>query len=163
MYTREQARWHSQHRPRGPPHARRGRPARPMTEPHPVELPGGTRVARATPRVDSIDVVRGVVMALMALDHVRVFSGVPAGGPTAAVFLTRWVTHFCAPAFFFLAGTSAFLRGEGRPGDPSRSRWLVTRGLALVALELTVIRLCWTFNFDYEHYVLAGVIWSLGW
>ena len=118
---------------------------------------------RVASRIESIDVVRGVVMALMALDHVRVFSGVPAGGPTAAVFLTRWVTHFCAPAFFFLAGTSASLRGGGSTGEPSLSRWLVTRGLALVALELTVIRLSWTFNFDYAHYVLAGVIWSLGW
>jgi uncharacterized membrane protein len=79
------------------------------------------------------------------------------------VFLTRWVTHFCAPGFFFLAGTSAFLRGAGRSGEPSLSRWLVTRGLVLVALELTVIRLCWTFNLDYAHYVLAGVIWALGW
>ena len=120
------------------------------------------RLARTAVRVDSIDIVRGAVMALMALDHVRVFSGVPAGGPTVAVFLTRWVTHFCAPAFFFLAGTSAFLRGGGRTGGPSLSRWLVTRGLVLVALELTVIRLSWTFNFDYAHYVLAGVIWALG-
>ena len=102
-------------------------------------------------------------MALMALDHVRVYSGVPAGGPAAAVFLTRGVTHFCAPAFFFLAGTSAWLRGDGGPGEPSRARWLVTRGLVLVALELTVLRLAWTFNFDYPHYVLAGVVWSLGW
>jgi len=130
-----------------------------MTAPPAVETP---RVARAAVRVDSIDVVRGVAMALMALDHVRVYSGVPAGGPTAAVFLTRWVTHFCAPAFFFLAGTSAFLRGDGR-GDGSLARWLATRGLVLAALELTVIRLSWTFNFDYAHYVLAGVIWSLGW
>src|SRR5262245_29231398 len=114
-------------------------------------------------RIDTIDVVRAAVMVLMALDHVRVYSGVPAGGPTAAVFLTRWVTHFCAPAFFFLAGTSAYLRGEGPPGGPSRSRWLLTRGLVLVALELTVIRVCWTFNLDYAHYMLAGVIWSLGW
>ena len=136
--------------------------AAPMTEPH-AEAPSVARAPRGTSRVDAVDVVRGVVMALMALDHVRVFSGVPAGGPTAGVFLTRWVTHFCAPAFFFLAGTSAFLRGDGRPGDPSLPRWLATRGLVLVALELTVIRLCWTFNFDYAHYVLAGVIWSLGW
>ena len=126
-------------------------------------IPPGVSPGRATSRVDSIDAVRGVAMALMALDHVRVFSGVPAGGPTAAVFVTRWVTHFCAPAFFFLAGTSAFLRARGRPGEPSLSRWLVTRGLVLVALELTVIRLSWTFNFDYAHYVLAGVIWALGW
>ena len=121
------------------------------------------RLARTAVRVDSIDIVRGAVMALMALDHVRVYSGVPAGGPAAAVFLTRWVTHFCAPAFFFLAGTSAWLRGDGGPGEPSRARWLVTRGLVLVALELTVLRLAWTFNFDYPHYILAGVVWSLGW
>jgi uncharacterized membrane protein len=115
------------------------------------------------PRLTSVDAVRGVVMLLMALDHVRVYAGIPAGGPTAGVFLTRWVTHFCAPAFFFLAGTSAFLRGAGRPGEPGPSRWLATRGLALVLLELTLLRFCWTFNFDYAHYSLAGVIWSLGW
>ena len=63
-------------------------------------------------RIGSIDIIRGAVMVLMAIDHVRVFSGVPAGGPTPGVFFTRWVTHFCAPAFIFLAGTSAFLYGE---------------------------------------------------
>jgi len=117
---------------------------------------------RITSRIESIDIVRGAVMVLMALDHVRVFSGVPAGGPTAGVFLTRWVTHFCAPAFFFLAGTSAYLRGGGVAGS-SISRWLATRGVLLVLLELTLIRAAWTFNFDYAHYSLAGVIWALGW
>ena len=74
--------------------------------------------ARAT-RVTSVDVVRGVVMVLMAIDHVRVYSGVPAGGPTAGVFFTRWVTHFCAPVFVFLAGTSAYLMA-GLPGLKTR-------------------------------------------
>ena len=118
--------------------------------------------APARERIASVDIVRGAVMVLMALDHVRVFSGVPAGGPTAGVFLTRWVTHFCAPAFFFLAGTSAYLRGGGVAGS-SISRWLATRGVLLVLLELTLIRAAWTFNFDYAHYTLAGVIWALGW
>src|SRR5262249_14255702 len=74
-----------------------------------------------------------------------------------------WVTHFCAPAFAFFAGTSAFLYGRklGSPG--SLTRYLVSRGLLLVLLELTVIRFCWTFNFDYGQFVLAGVIWMLGW
>src|SRR5260370_614240 len=63
----------------------------------------------STARVQSIDLIRGAVMVLMAIDHVRVYSGLPAGGPTAGVFFTRWVTHFCAPAFVFLAGTGAFL------------------------------------------------------
>src|SRR5215207_5629600 len=62
-------------------------------------------------RIASIDIIRGAVMVLMAIDHVRVFSGVPAGGPTPGVFFTRWITHFCAPAFIFLAGTAAFLYG----------------------------------------------------
>src|SRR2546422_2500556 len=57
-------------------------------------------------RVASIDLIRGAVMILMAIDHVRVYSGLPAGGPTAGVFFTRWVTHFVAPAFIFLAGAS---------------------------------------------------------
>ncbi len=114
-------------------------------------------------RIRSIDVARGAVMVLMALDHVRVYSGIPAGGATAGVFLTRWITNFCAPAFVFLAGTSIFLRGERLKDRVGLSRWLVIRGLWLVLLELTFLRLAWTFNADFEHYILAGVIWMLGW
>ena len=108
-------------------------------------------------------------MVLMAIDHVRVYSGVPAGGPTAGVFFTRWVTHFCAPAFVFFAGTSAFLYGLALGGTPERAgsaalaRYLATRGLLLVVLELTIIRASWTFGFDYSQFILAGVIWMLGW
>ncbi len=114
-------------------------------------------------RVQSIDIVRGAVMLLMAIDHVRVYSGLPAGGPTPGIFLTRWITHFVAPAFIFLAGTSAFLHGRKLANTRSLSRFLVTRGLWLVLLELTVLRVAWTFNFDFSHYLLAGVIWVIGW
>ena len=74
-------------------------------------------------RVRSLDIARGLVMVLMAIDHVRVYAGVPAGGPDPAVFVTRWVTHFCAPGFVFFAGTSAFLRGSatGVRGSPDIS------------------------------------------
>lgn len=102
-------------------------------------------------------------MVLMAIDHVRVYSGVPPGGPTAGVFFTRWVTHFCAPVFVFLAGTAAYLYRE-RSGSPSKlSGFLVSRGLWLVLLELTVLRVAWTFNFQFSEALLAGVIWMLGW
>ena len=114
-----------------------------------------------TGRLVSLDVMRGLVMVLMAIDHVRVYSGLPAGGPAPAIFFTRWVTHFCAPAFAFFAGTSAFLSGRHRTSS-DLSWHLVTRGAWLVLLELTVIRLAWTFNFDYANYILAGVIWMLG-
>lgn len=114
-------------------------------------------------RIRSIDVARGAVMVLMALDHVRVYAGVPAGGPTPGLFFTRWITNFCAPAFFFLAGTGAYLYARQIENKPALARWLLVRGLWLVLLELTVIRFAWTFNFDYAHYVLGGVIWSLGW
>jgi uncharacterized membrane protein len=102
-------------------------------------------------------------MVLMAIDHVRVYSGLPAGGVTAGIFFTRWVTHFCAPAFAFFAGTSAFLYGRKLPGNGVLARYLIVRGLILILLELTVIRFAWTFNFDYAHFTLAGVIWMLGW
>jgi uncharacterized membrane protein len=114
-------------------------------------------------RVGSIDIVRGAVMVLMAIDHVRVFSGLPAGGPAPGIFFTRWVTHFCAPAFIFLAGTSAFLYGRKIGDTKALSRFLAIRGAWLVLLELTVLRFAWTFNFDYAHYALAGVIWVIGW
>ena len=117
----------------------------------------------AAPRISSMDVVRGLVMVLMAIDHVRVYSGQPAGGPTAGIFFTRWITHFVAPAFVFFAGTGAFLHGA-KLGDRGKlARFLSSRGLWLVLLELTLLRFAWTFNFDYAHYSLAGVIWMLGW
>src|ERR671913_136928 len=74
--------------------------------------PPASRIADASARLRSIDIMRGVIMVLMAIDHVRVYSGIPAGGPTPGVFFTRWVTHFCAPGFVFLAGTAAFLHGR---------------------------------------------------
>lgn len=114
----------------------------------------------APSRLTSIDVMRGVIMVLMAIDHVRVYSGLPAGGPTAGIFFTRWVTHFCAPGFVFLAGTSAFFYGRRHP---DLSRHLVIRGIWLVFLELSVLRLAWTFNLDFAHYEMAGVIWCIGW
>lgn len=110
-------------------------------------------------RIASIDVIRGAVMILMAIDHVRVFSGVPAGGPTAGVFFTRWITHFCAPAFIFLAGTSIFLYARKHSHV---SRYLLIRGAWLILLEITFLRLAWTFNFDFRHYEMAGVIWVIG-
>jgi len=114
-------------------------------------------------RIHSIDVARGVAMVLMAIDHVRVYAGVPAGGPRPGVFFTRWITNFVAPAFAFLSGTSAYLLGQRLGDRRALSRYLATRGLLLVLLELTVIRIAWTFNFDFGHYLLAGVIWMLGW
>ena len=110
-------------------------------------------------RIASIDVIRGAVMVLMAIDHVRVYSGLPAGGPTPGIFFTRWITHFCAPAFIFLAGTSVFFYARKHSDT---SRFLALRGLWLIFLELTVLRLAWTFNFDFLNYEMAGVIWVIG-
>jgi uncharacterized membrane protein len=116
-----------------------------------------------TLRIQSIDFVRGLVMVLMAIDHVRVYSGLPAGGPEPGIFFTRWITHFCAPAFVFLSGTSAFFYGVKLNNPSKLARYLFTRGLLLVVLELTLIRFFWTFNLDYSNFTLAGVIWMLGW
>ena len=112
-----------------------------------------------TSRIASIDLIRGAVMILMAIDHVRVYSGLPAGGPTSGIFSTRWITHYCAPTFIFLAGTSTFFYGR-KHSDVSR--FLLIRGAWLIFLELTVLRLAWTFNFDFRHYEMAGVIWVIG-
>ncbi len=124
-----------------------------------VAIPPPTADATSKSRIASVDLIRGAVMILMAIDHVRVFSGIPAGGPTPGVFFTRWITHFCAPAFIFLAGTSLFL--YARKHDHV-SRYLLIRGAWLILLEFTFLRLAWTFNFDFRHYEMAGVIWVIG-
>jgi uncharacterized membrane protein len=122
-----------------------------------------TIAERRLGRVRSLDIARGLVMVLMAIDHVRVYAAVPAGGPTPAIFFTRWITHFCAPGFVFFAGASAYLHRATLPGLGALSRVLLIRGLWLVVLELTLMRFAWTFNFDVINYNLAGVLWMIGW
>jgi uncharacterized membrane protein len=119
----------------------------------------------ARPRIDSIDLLRGLIMLLMALDHTRDFFG-PGGMDVRNVadpglFLTRWITHFCAPLFIFLAGTSAYLYGTRGRTVGEVSRFLLTRGLWLIVIEFTVVRLGWTFSFDLNFFV-AQVIWAIG-
>ena len=118
-------------------------------------------------RVEVVDVVRGIIMILMALDHTRDFFGDAAASPTnlatttPALFFTRWVTHFCAPTFFLLTGTGAFLSLRRRTvGD--LSRFLISRGLWLIVLEVTIARFLWQFNLDYRV-TLLNVLWALGW
>ena len=129
---------------------------------HTSSLPR-TGVGAVGTRIESIDALRGLVVVLMAIDHVRVYSGLPAGGPAPGIFFTRWITHFVAPTFVFLAGTAAFLHGRKLGDRAQLARFLVSRGLWLVLLEFTVIRFAWTFNLDVAHYLLAGVIWVIGW
>jgi len=124
--------------------------------------------APARSRVDSIDVLRGVIMILMALDHTRDFFGMPGANPTdlarssAGLFLTRWVTYFCAPVFFLLTGTGAFLALQ-RKSVGEMSRFLATRGAWLIFLDLVGVRLLGVqWNLDFQVTLLL-VLWALGW
>ncbi len=122
----------------------------------------------ARPRNDAVDLLRGLVMVVMALDHVRDFFTDHPGDPsaqlattTAGLFLTRWVTHFCAPVFVFLAGAGIFLAGARGKPRPQLARFLVSRGLWLILVEVTLVRWGWFFDVSYGFSVLQ-VIWVLG-
>lgn len=116
-------------------------------------------------RLESVDLLRGVIMIVMALDHTRDYFAVPAN-PTdlattsTALFFTRWITHVCAPGFFLLTGTGAYLSLR-RKTKAELSRFLIIRGLWLMLLEVVVMRFAYQFNFDYKVTFLI-VIWTLG-
>lgn len=119
-------------------------------------------------RIQSIDLLRGAVMIIMALDHVRdyfhhdafLYNPVDLTQTNGPLFFTRWITHLCAPVFVFLAGTSAYLVGS-RKGKKELSAFLLKRGLWLIALEFTVVNFSWFFNIHFSLLVMT-VIWALG-
>src|SRR6187551_1526521 len=122
-------------------------------------------VASKTRRIDSIDVLRGLVMVIMALDHVRDYfhgSTKPLDLDTTTLFLffTRWITHFCAPVFVFLSGTSIYLQSQ-RKTKKELSVFLITRGLWLIFVEVVIVTFAWSFNPNYTFHFLQ-VIWTIG-
>lgn len=126
--------------------------------------PSVGRMLERPARIVSVDVLRGLVMAIMALDHTRDFFSDTGFNPRdvtePALFLTRWVSHMCAPAFIFLAGLSAFLYGLGRTtGD--LSRFLFTRGLWLILIDFTLIKFGWRLEFDLFR-MTGGIIFVIG-
>jgi len=142
--------------------------------PFPIELskhdPAVAAIKSTAPkrfRLESVDVVRGIIMILMALDHTRDFFGraispTDLSQTTIALFFTRWVTHICAPVFFLLTGTGAYLSRRNK-STGELSKFLFTRGLWLIFLEVTLFRcLGLQFNFDY-HLTFLDVLWALGW
>ncbi|HET7003573.1 MAG TPA: heparan-alpha-glucosaminide N-acetyltransferase domain-containing protein [Puia sp.] len=121
-----------------------------------------------TKRITSIDFLRGLIMIIMALDHVRdyfhadafLYDPLDLSKTTLVLYFTRWITHFCAPIFVLLAGTSAFLSGQ-RKTKKQLSLFLLTRGIWLMILEETVVNFEWFFNIHFNFFIF-GVIWVLG-
>lgn len=126
--------------------------------------PSPPTVAR---RFEAVDVLRGIVMVLMVIDHTRDYFGDGTFNPTdlsrstPALFMTRWITHFCAPVFALLAGTGAYLAGARFPSRRDLAKFLATRGLWLIVLELTIVRFGLTFNVMSGPVILT-VLWSIG-
>src|SRR5262245_28204857 len=127
-------------------------------------------IAAITRRVNSVDLLRGIVMVIMLLDHTREFvhrdmlnfDPTDLSRTNVALFFTRWITHFCAPAFVFLAGTGAFLQGARGKSRTELSRFLIKRGLWLALLELTLLRVIVWFNLDFHFAFRLQVIWVIG-
>jgi uncharacterized membrane protein len=125
----------------------------------------------ARQRVDSIDLLRGLVMVIMMLDHVRdyfhyatyQFDPTDMTKTTTALFLTRWITHYCAPVFFFLAGTGAYLRHSRGATTSEISRFLASRGLWLVVLDLTLFTFLISGDPPTAGAIVGQTIWALGW
>lgn len=120
-------------------------------------------------RIQSIDLLRGVVMVIMALDHVRDYFHINAltgndptnlDTTTPFLFFTRFITHYCAPTFIFLAGTSAFLYGRNKT-KKHLFKFLMSRGLWLIVVEIVLMNLLWWFDISYELINLQ-VIWAIG-
>jgi uncharacterized membrane protein len=140
-----------------------------MTAANPSAIPVMPPAVR--PRLDFLDLLRGWIMVIMALDHVRdffsheMFSFAPTDleKTTLGFFATRWITHFCAPVFCFLAGTGAFLSLSRGKTKHQLAYFLLTRGAWLLVLEVTVVSLSWTFNPAMLLEPGGGVIWALGW
>ncbi|MDQ2932458.1 MAG: heparan-alpha-glucosaminide N-acetyltransferase domain-containing protein [Gemmatimonadota bacterium] len=133
-----------------------------------MPAPSPPAATPARKRIESVDLVRGIIMIVMALDHTRDYFGVPGQNPvdlskaSAALFLTRWITNICAPVFFLLTGTGAYLALRRR-SRVELSQFLLTRGLWLIFVEVIVMRcLSYQFNFDY-HVTILLVLWALGW
>ena len=123
-------------------------------------------------RVESVDLLRGVIMVIMMLDHTRdfvhfqgqLFDPTDVSRTYPLLFFTRWITHFCAPLFVFLAGTGAYLQELRGKTKGELSRFLITRGIWLIVLELTVLRVIIFFNFDFAVSLgFLQVIWAIGW
>ena len=125
------------------------------------------RPASKAPRLDSVDLLRGIIMVVMALDHVRDFftnvdfEPLDLDRTNPLLFMTRWITHYCAPNFIFLAGTGAFLGAARGKSKPDLSRFLWTRGLWLILLDMTVIRFSWAFNWDFTFNFMM-ILWPIG-
>ncbi len=130
----------------------------------PASTGSGTQRSVSAPRLDSVDLLRGIIIVIMSLDHLREYLTYLAFPPEIlsltwpGLFFTRWITHFCAPLFFFLAGTGAYLAQKRGLDGPRLSRFLWTRGLWLMVLEFTVIDFAWAFR----PFAVASVIWTLG-
>lgn len=128
-----------------------------------------TPTKQSVHRILSIDILRGAVMLIMALDHVRDYFHLHAfdddptnlATTTPALFFTRWITHFCAPVFVFLSGTSAFLASQ-KKSVAQQSMFLIKRGIWLVFAEISIVTLAWTFNPLFNLLILQ-VIWAIGW